>query len=283
MSSIRLDGKIILITGATKGIGRALTLELAARGAMIVGTARSPGTAAQIAEEAKRAGGGFTFVQADVSSWKDCMRTVAVALEKHGRIDVLINNAGTSLPQVRMDKIEESDWRTVIGPTMEGTVFMTRGVLPKMIEQKDGVIINIASGAGVSGLATMGAYCMAKAAVIQHAKVVAIENMGTGVRANAIIVGPVETELSYQSLLAHGRETHGQSWAPNIGSDGERNGASLGAATIRPEALAAAVMLLCTEEAKEINGGAISVDRGFSAGMYNSTVVTLGAAGLLPL
>lgn len=277
MSSIRLDGKVAIVTGATKGIGRAISLALTGAGVSVVGTARNAGPAAEVAEECKRAGGAFTFVQADVSRWDDCQRTVAETLKRHARVDILINNAGTSMPMVRMDKINESDWRSVIGPTMDGTVFMTRGVLPKMIEQKDGVIINIASGAGVAGLATYGAYCMAKAAVLHHARVVAVENIGNGVRANGLVVGGVATDLLNDSILQGGRDVRGQDWVPD-----EKHMASLKASTIQPEALANAVMLLCTEEAREINGATIAVDRGFSAGSFTSNFLSMASAGLLP-
>jgi NAD(P)-dependent dehydrogenase (short-subunit alcohol dehydrogenase family) len=273
--SVDLTGQVALVTGATRGIGRALSLALAARGASIVGTARSPEPADSLREEIEALGSSFTFVRADAGCWEDCQHVAAAALEQHGRVDILLNNAGTSLPQVRIDEIEEEDWRAVAGPTLEGPLFMSRAVLPAMRARQGGVIITVASGAGIQGLATMGAYGMSKAAAIQLARVIAVENMEFGIRANALVVGAVATELSLASLVARGRDMFGEAWSPPA-PDG------MDPMMIPPENLADAVLMLCSPEAREINGAVIAVDRGFSAGAYNSALIGLAAAGLLP-
>ena len=157
---------------------------------------------------------------------------------------------------------------------------MSRAVLPTMRAQRSGVIITVASGAGIQGLATMGAYGMAKAAAIQLARVIAVENLEFGVRANALIVGAVATELSLASLVARGRDMFGPEWVPPI-PDADGAGSAMDALMIPPERLADAVLLLCTPEASEINGAVIAIDRGFSAGAYNSALVGLAAAGAL--
>jgi NAD(P)-dependent dehydrogenase (short-subunit alcohol dehydrogenase family) len=279
---VDLTGQVAVVTGATRGIGRALSLAFAAAGADVVGTARGAEPAAALAEEITALGAGFTFVQADAGDWDDCQRVAATALDRHGRIDVLLNNAGTSLPQVRIDELEEAQWRAVAGPTLDGPLFMARAVLPAMRAQQGGVIVNVASGAGVQGLATMGAYGLSKAAAIQLARVIAVENLEYGVRANALIVGAVATELSLASLVARGRDTYGPDWSPPI-PDGDGDGASaMDAMMIPPERLASAVLMLCAPESQEINGAVIAIDRGFSAGAYNSALIGLAAGGLLP-
>jgi NAD(P)-dependent dehydrogenase (short-subunit alcohol dehydrogenase family) len=278
--AIDLTGRTAVITGATRGIGRALSLALAAAGADIVGTARDPGPAEALGKEIDALGATFTFLQADAGVWSDCQRAATTALDRFGRIDVLLNNAGTSLPQVRIDEIEEDSWRAVAGPTLDGPLFMSRAVLPAMRTQGSGVIITVASGAGIQGLATMGAYGMAKAAAIQLARVIAVENLEFGVRANALIVGAVATELSQASLVARGRDMFGPDWVPPV-PDPEGAGSALDALMIPPENLADAVLLLCTPEAREINGAVIAIDRGFSAGAYNSALIGLAAAGAL--
>lgn len=280
MSSIRLDGKVALITGATKGIGRALTLALASAGASVVGTARNGGKAAtDLAEQAKQVGGSFTFVQADVSRWDDCQNSVSVALEKFAHVDILVNNAGTSLPAAKMENLEEAGWRAVTSVTLDGTVFMSRAVLPAMLKQKDGVILNVASHAGVTAFAQLAAYGAAKAAVIHVAKVIAVENVGRGVRANALVVGTVETELLYNTLLARGREIHGPHWNPAVEENRVGDGGVLGVTVMKPEALAEVITLLCSDGAREITGSVIAIDRGTSAGYYDSTLVELATAG----
>jgi NAD(P)-dependent dehydrogenase (short-subunit alcohol dehydrogenase family) len=280
--TIDYTGRIILITGATRGIGRALSLAFAASGATVVGTARNPEPAEALAKEIAELGSTFTFVEADAGHWADCQAAAATAVEQHGRIDVLINNAGTSLPQVRIDLLEEEQWRAVSGPTLDGPLFMSRAVLPTMRSQGDGVIINVASGAGIQALATMGAYGMAKAAAIQLARVIAVENAEFGVRANALIVGAVATELSLASLVARGQDMFGPGWTPPIPAEGETAGSAMDAVMIPPEALADSVLMLCARESREINGAVIAIDRGFSAGAYNSAFVGMAAAGLLP-
>ncbi|MCW3015601.1 MAG: family NAD(P)-dependent oxidoreductase [Solirubrobacterales bacterium] len=279
---VQLSGQVALVTGATRGIGRALSLALAAAGATVVGTARDPEPAASLGDEIDGLGAAFTFVQADVGRWEDCQRVAATALEQHGRIDILLNNAGTSLPQVRIDELEEDDWRAVAGPTLDGPLFMSRAVLPGMREQQGGVVITIASGAGIQGLATMGAYGMSKAAAIQLARVIAVENMEFGVRANALIVGAVATDLALASLVARGRDMFGPDWAPPAPGDNGSSASGMDALMIPPENLANAVLMLCAPEAREINGAVIAVDRGFSAGAYNSALIGLAAAGVLP-
>jgi NAD(P)-dependent dehydrogenase (short-subunit alcohol dehydrogenase family) len=271
-----LSGQVAIVTGATRGIGRALSLALAAAGATVVGTARNPGPAAELEQEIHEIGAAFTFVEADAGDWDDCERVADVALERHGRIDILINNAGTSLPQTRIDAITQDDWRAVAGPTLDGPLFMSRAVLPAMREQGSGVIINVASGAGVQALETMGAYGMAKAAAIHLARIIAVENQAFGIRANALVVGAVATELSLASLVARGRDSFGPDWQPPT------DAAAMDAVMIPPERLAAAVLLLCSPDASEINGSVIAIDRGFSAGAYNSAFIGLAAAGALP-
>lgn len=273
--TVDLSGQVAIVTGATRGIGRALTLALTDAGATVVGTARNPAPATELQTEL---GDRFAFVQADAGAWADCMRVADATRARYGRIDILINNAGTSLPQTRIDAISEADWRAVAGPTLDGPLFMSRAVLPAMREQAGGCIVNVASGAGVQALETMGAYGMAKAAAIQLARVIAVENLAFGIRANALVVGAVATELSLASLVARGRDSFGPDWEPAAGA-----AASMDAVMIPPERLAAAVLSLCSADAAEINGSIIAIDRGFSAGAYNSAFIGLAAAGALPV
>jgi len=257
MSDVRLDGKIALVTGATKGIGKAIVLALADAGASVFGAARSPMPAADL--EAMSRGGRFAFIQADVSRWRDCQRLAEAACERYGHVDILVNNAGTSMPHVPIASIEEAAWREVVGVTLEAVVFMSRAVLPGMIARKDGVIINIASTAGVQTGAGMGAYAAAKAAVIQLTKVIAVENIQNGVRANALLVGATDTNLVHRAMAEFGPQ------AAAAARDG-RVAEALVPLLLKPQGVASAAVLLCAEGAREINGAAIAIDRGLLAG-----------------
>lgn len=279
MGSFRLDGKVALITGSTQGIGRAIALDLASRGVKIVGTARSRDPVPELSEKIAALGSSFTFVEADAGKWSDCKRAAEEALAAHGRIDILVNNAGISRPHALMEAIEEHEWRAVTAPTMEGTVAMTRYVLPTMLAQGTGSIVHIASTGAETVITHMGAYCMAKAAVAHHARVVALETMGTGVRCNALLVGGTETEAMKKSLLSLARKARGDdNWVPEEGKSTVHSAARM----LQPSELAPVVALLCLDESQEISGATIPVDRGLLAGMFNSKYNAMSAAGVIP-
>lgn len=284
MGSIRLERKVAIVTGATKGIGRSIVLGLASAGATIVGLARSSANVEELTAEVESRGGKFVFFRADVSQWGEVQNAAAYTLETFGRIDILINNAGTSLPQVRADKISEEDWRSVVSVTLEGTVFMTRAVLPAMIAQKDGVILNIASTAAVQTAATMSSYAAAKAAVTQYTKVVAVENVRNGVRANALLVGATDTDLVRQTLASHRKTAGGGDRAYNPDGASAEAGEDLlrDVMLMPPDGVAAAAVLLCAEEAREFTASEIMIDRANVAGLGHTHFIEWAACGALP-
>jgi NAD(P)-dependent dehydrogenase (short-subunit alcohol dehydrogenase family) len=182
------------------------------------------------------------------------------------------------LPHRRVDEMELADWRAVTGVTLDGTVFMTRAVLPVMRAQHDGVIVNIASSAAVQTAPTMGAYAAAKAAVVQLARVVAVENMEHGIRANAILVGSTDTELSQRARLSF-KAPPSSPGSPRLGPREASAIAQLGSTVrLQPEGVAGAVLALCADEAREITAATIALDRAVVAGFSHGKMAELLAA-----
>src|SRR5205085_536577 len=142
-----LEGRVALITGVSSGLGWELARVFAARGAAVVGVARRNDRGAALAREIAGAGGTFEFQQADVSRVAECERVVRAAVAGHGRVDMLINNAGSVGPApVRSSaEVDESSWDEVLGVNLKGTFFMCRYVLEHMYGSGGGVILNVAS------------------------------------------------------------------------------------------------------------------------------------------
>jgi NAD(P)-dependent dehydrogenase (short-subunit alcohol dehydrogenase family) len=276
--SVRLDGKVVLISGASSGVGRGAARVLAERGAKVVAISRRREPAEQVGAEISAAGGEFRYVQGDVGNPADCDAAVAAALRSFGRLDVLLNNAANPMPLARVDQLSDADWRGVLAPTLDGVMQLSRAALRPMREQGDGVILTVVSIAGVHAMAGNAAYGAAKAAAIQLTRVIAVENFGTGVRANCVIVGAAgESEMAGPLMLEMGRTLRGPDWQPE-----PNPGGALAAATSDPASLGRAISLLCCDDAREINGAVISMDSGMSAGLLTSTALYLGAAQLLP-
>jgi NAD(P)-dependent dehydrogenase (short-subunit alcohol dehydrogenase family) len=270
----RLDNKVAIVTGATAGIGKAITETFCGRGATVVGMARRPGPGAEL--EASL-GGAFSFIQGDVSDVADCTGLVQTAIERFGRVDLLINNAGYGLPLARVESILDTDLDAIMGVTFRSCLAMCRAVLPGMQRQESGTIVNFASFAGVEALSHMGAYGAAKAAVIQLTKVIAVENRDRGIRANVVVVGSVGTEQSRDTGLEMAKIMRGPDFVP----DPNRPPGVFGGARMHPDAVARAVATLCDDDAAELTGAVIAVDRGFSAGWLASTALLLRSGQLI--
>jgi NAD(P)-dependent dehydrogenase (short-subunit alcohol dehydrogenase family) len=279
--TVRLDGKIALVTGATAGIGRGICVALAERGAHVIGMARSPEPGAAMEKELADSDGSFTFVGGDVNVRADCENAIDFTVAQHGRLDILINNAGHGFPLKRLENFEDDDWDTVMGVDLRSTFQMIRKALPTMQEQCDGVIINIASVVGTHAVERYGVYGAAKAAVSHLTRAIAIENLQYGIRANSIEMGAVATQHAADVLADMGRYVHGPDWTPTPPSE-DTAGTPLSKALLDPGSVGRAVAVLCSDDAREINGAAIPMDGCFAAGFFASTLLHLGAAELLP-
>jgi 3-oxoacyl-[acyl-carrier protein] reductase len=190
-----LSGKVALVTGGGRGIGRAIVLELAGRGADAVVSDIDPAIAEQTAAEAVRLGVRSLALKADVSSADDVEAMIRKSLEAMGRIDILVNNAGIARDALLM-RMDEKDWDLVLAINLKGAFLCTRGVSRPMIKQRSGKIVNVASVVGLMGNAGQANYAASKAGLIGFTKSVAKELASRNIQANAVAPGFIETEMT---------------------------------------------------------------------------------------
>ncbi|WP_035985801.1 3-oxoacyl-[acyl-carrier-protein] reductase [Leptolyngbya sp. KIOST-1] len=195
-SSPSLEGQVAIVTGASRGIGRAVAIALAAAGAqVVVNYARSSTAADQVVTDIAAAGGSALALQADVSQADQVDALIAGTLEKFGRVDILVNNAGITRDTLLL-RMKPEDWQAVIDLNLTGVFLCTRAVAKIMLKQRSGRIINIASVAGQMGNPGQANYSAAKAGVIGFTKTVAKELASRGVTANAVAPGFIETDMT---------------------------------------------------------------------------------------
>ncbi len=188
-----LEGKVALITGASQGLGRALALAFAREGARVVVNARSEESVRPIAGEVEEAGGEGLAVAADVSKDSDVKRLVDETVERFGRIDVLVNNAGLLGPRVAIADYPEDEWRRVIDANLTGPFLVSRAAIPHLSEGAS--IINLVSGVSVEGRAEWGAYSVSKFGLEGLNQILAAELAERGVRVNAVDPGGMRTDM----------------------------------------------------------------------------------------
>jgi NAD(P)-dependent dehydrogenase (short-subunit alcohol dehydrogenase family) len=188
-----LQDKVVLITGASQGLGRALALEFGGDGARVVVNARSEGPIGLVAGEVEGTGAEVLAVAADVSKAEDVERLVREAVARFGRIDVLVNNAGVLGPRVRIEEYPADEWRKVLDANLTGTFLVSKAAIPHMPE--GGSIINLVSGVSVEGRAEWGAYSVSKFGMEGLTQILAAELEGRGVRVNAVDPGGMRTDM----------------------------------------------------------------------------------------
>jgi 3-oxoacyl-[acyl-carrier protein] reductase len=234
----RLDGKRALVTGASRGIGRAIAIELARAGAEVVVGFRSGGDEAQaLAVEI-----GGVAIQADVSSPEDARRLV----EEAGDIDVLVNNAGLTRDGL-LARMSDDDWRTVIDTNLSSVFYTCRAVTRPMMRKRAGAIVNVSSVVGVHGNWGQANYAASKAGIIGFTKSMARELGSRGIRANVVAPGYVKTQLT--EVLP---EEATQAMIANTPL----------ARVAEPDEIAGAVRFLASGDASFITGEVVLVDGG---------------------
>ena len=195
-SSPSLAGQVAVVTGASRGIGRAVAIALAAAGAqVVVNYARSSTAADEVVAEIVTAGGSAVAIQADVSQADQVDGLINGTLKQFGRVDVLVNNAGITRDTLLL-RMKLEDWQAVIDLNLTGVFLCTRAVAKIMLKQRSGRIINIASVAGQMGNPGQANYSAAKAGVIGFTKTVAKELASRGITANAVAPGFIDTDMT---------------------------------------------------------------------------------------
>ena len=193
---VQLDGKVALVTGASRGIGRAIALKLAACGAdVVVNYRRSEQAAREVAEAIERMGRRVYLMKADVASVSEVEEAVKAILQQAGRVDILVNNAGI-IKDRPLFFMKEEEWEAVLGTNLTGVYRITKLVLPGMLKRRDGVIINITSVSAIIGTAGQTNYCAAKAGLIGFTRALAREVGSRGVRVVAIAPGFITTDMT---------------------------------------------------------------------------------------
>ncbi len=188
-----LRGKVVMITGASRGLGRALTLAFAREGVSLVINSRSEDSLEPVAGEAKETGAEVLAIPADVSVKAQVERLVDESVRRFGGIDVLVNNAGVLGPRVPIEEYPEDEWRKVLDANLTAPFLLTRTVIPRMPE--GGSIINMTSGVSVEGRAEWGAYSVSKFGLEGLTQILAAELKDRGIRVNSVDPGGMRTEM----------------------------------------------------------------------------------------
>ncbi|MEM9813437.1 MAG: SDR family oxidoreductase [Pseudomonadota bacterium] len=193
-----VQGQSVIITGASRGIGAAAARHLAAQGGKIVLAARSTGEIDALAREIRDAGGEAIAQRVDVSNWGDVRDLVATAVERFGRLDLLVNNAGLIDPISRLGDSDPEAWARVADVNYKGVYYGLRAAIPEMLKTGGGTVINISSGAAVSALEGWSHYCSSKAAALSLTRCADKEYREHGITVVGLSPGTVATEMQVQ-------------------------------------------------------------------------------------
>jgi NAD(P)-dependent dehydrogenase (short-subunit alcohol dehydrogenase family) len=253
-----LDDRVAIVTGASKGIGRAISLLFAAEGARVVCAARSASLVEETAAAVRQAGGKAIAIVADVSTEAGAESVVASARTAFGRLDCLVNNAGDGGPTKAVQEYLLEDWEYTMGSCLTSTYLCSRFAVPALIDSGGGAIVNIASMAGRRGLPFRVGYCAAKAGQIGLTYGLAVELGRYNIRVNAIAPGAVEGDRIDRVIA-------GQAQARGLSIDTVRGRMVDGAPLKRmatADDIAATALFLCSDHARNISGQCIPVNAG---------------------
>ncbi len=247
VSKMVLENKVAIVTGGSRGIGRAICLELAKAGAkVVVNYAGNQEAAQQVVQEILDQGGEATAFQADVANGEMVKQMIDQAIQKYSKVDILVNNAGITRDSLLM-RMKDEQWKEVLDANLTGVYNCTKAVVKSMLKQKSGCIINITSVVGQTGNAGQANYAAAKAGVIGFTKTMAKELGSRNIRVNAVAPGYILTDMTDKLSDELKEQIKGQVPLERLGA---------------PEDVASLVAFLVSDKAAYITGQVVNVDGG---------------------
>jgi NAD(P)-dependent dehydrogenase (short-subunit alcohol dehydrogenase family) len=253
---MRLQDKVVIITGAASGMGRSMAIRFAAEGAKLVVGDKHVQRLREVVALVGGSGGAIVSAEGDISDQGTAEALVDLANSTHGRIDVLVNNAGIMDLFQGVGELSNEVWRRVFATNLDGPMFTTRRALGYMLKQGAGSIVNIASLSSFSGASAGAAYTASKHALLGLTRSVAWRYAKEGIRCNAISPGAVQTNIQ-ESMPEDAVDPKGMARSVEF--------FSLGSAYLDPSEIASLALFLASDESRYINGALVSADGGLCA------------------
>jgi NAD(P)-dependent dehydrogenase (short-subunit alcohol dehydrogenase family) len=255
---MKLAGKVAIITGGGKGIGRAIALSFAKEGAKVLVNGTTKEAIEAVAEQINQAGARAIAFQADIADEGNVKRMMETARSEFGRIDILVNNSGIAGPTAPVVNVSLEDWQRTFDVNLTGAFLCAKYALPGMIEQKSGCLLNITSVGGLGGYALRSPYSASKWGMIGLTKTLALEVGRHNINVNAIAPGPVRGPR-IEAVLQKRAEQLGRSFAE---VEQEMVEGSALKRMVENEDIAAMALFLASEEGRNITGETINISGG---------------------
>ena len=251
---MKLEGKVALVTGGNRGIGAAMVRLFAAEGAKVMFVSRSEEAGRRIEEELRAEGRDVTFEPCDVTR-EDLVRDlIAATVERYGKLDVVVNNAGIA-PASPVESMDVADWDALMACNVRSMFLVSKHAIPELRATK-GCIINLGSTFGAVGAAGSAGYAVTKAAAINFSKSLGVELAGDGIRVNALCPGGTQTEFLEEWFESTGDAEGTRQWLVDHHPVGR---------LAQPEEQAKAALFLASDDASFVTGSAMLVDGGYTA------------------